>query len=276
MSNILINSVVVNSSVTQITVSGSGFQSGTAAPNVRFDGTVLTVTSFSDTQFVASLPSGLGSGSYLLEVATSNSFNSTNDFEVTIGTQGAAGPTGPQGPTGPTGPQGPSGPIGATGPQGPAGPQGPPAPTNVPQSIGFIFGNSKFIGRAENITVQSASGQSSATTLIPLFGGLQSPSNIYDPNVTNANGSSIGPSGLVVNLVSPLQAGSGTLNAFLKNFNQSNPNLATSYSVVIQEGSATGATGFGGTFVINPGDKVLLVLYVTGSTVTIPEIQWYT
>lgn len=84
MSKPQIDSVVVDSAVTQITVSGSGFKPSTTAPQVRFDGTVLTVTSSSDTSFVASLPSGLTSGSYELEVENSNSFTNTEAFEVSI------------------------------------------------------------------------------------------------------------------------------------------------------------------------------------------------
>jgi hypothetical protein len=274
MGNILINSAVVNSSVTQITVSGSGFQSGTAAPNVRFDGTVLTVTSFSDTQFVASLPSGLGPGSYLLEVATSNSFNSTNDFEVTIGAQG---PTGPQGPIGPAGPQGP---IGATGPQGPAGPTGPQGPSGdssaAVKSFGFISELSRFVGSAQNITVQPASDRTTATTLIPVFGNLSSPSAIYDLNIATAPATGGEPSSLVVNLSFPLPSSAGSLLTGLKNLNQSNPNLAYGLGPTIQAGSAFGQAGFGGNLTINPGDQVMLFLFVTGSATLLPEIQWHT
>lgn len=79
--------MIVNSAVTQITVSGSGFEPASSAPSVRFNGTTLTVSSSSDTSFVASLPSGLSSGSYLLEVENSDTFTNTTQFEVAITVQ---------------------------------------------------------------------------------------------------------------------------------------------------------------------------------------------
>jgi len=84
MSNPVINGVIVDSAVTEITVSGSGFQPASSAPQVRLGGTVLTVSSYSDSSFVALLPSGIGSGSYLLEVENSDSFTNTTDFDVFI------------------------------------------------------------------------------------------------------------------------------------------------------------------------------------------------
>lgn len=88
MSNPIINSVLVDSGVTQITVSGSGFEPSASAPLVRFDGTTLTVVTFSDTQFVATLPGGVTSGTYLLEVENSDSFTNTTDFEVAVDASG--------------------------------------------------------------------------------------------------------------------------------------------------------------------------------------------
>lgn len=86
MGNPIIDSVVVDSGITQLTVSGSGFKPASTAPSVRFNGSTLTVGTNSNTQFVASLPSGLTSGSYLLEVENSDSFTCTTDFDVFIPT----------------------------------------------------------------------------------------------------------------------------------------------------------------------------------------------
>lgn len=86
MSNPVIDSVVVDSAVTQITVSGSGFKPSTSAPSVRLNGSTLTVTSSSDSSFVASLPSGLSTGTYLLEVENSAAFWVTQ-FDVYIAQQ---------------------------------------------------------------------------------------------------------------------------------------------------------------------------------------------
>lgn len=258
MGDILINSAVVNSAMTQITVSGSGFEPGTSAPNVRFDGTILTVIAFSDSQFVASLPSGISSGSYLLEVATSSSFNKTVSFEVTIGVQGATGLTGPQGPQGPVGPQGPSGDSSA-----------------AIKSFGFITERSSFIGYAQNITVQPASSQTTATTLVPLFGDLSDPSNIYDPAIATAPATGGEPGALTLNLISPLPSAAGSLIALLKNLDQSNPNLAYSSSLTIPAGSASGTVG-GSPLTVNIGDRVMLLLFVTGSATLLPKFQWHT
>lgn len=102
----------------------------------------------SQTQIVATLPSGLTPGSYLLTViSTSQSVS----FLVTYGAvgpqgpmglpgvQGPAGPIGPQGLTGQmglAGPQGPTGPAGSTGAVGPPGPAGPVGATGATGAIG--------------------------------------------------------------------------------------------------------------------------------------------
>jgi len=85
VNNPIIDSVVVDSAVTQVTVSGSGFQPSSSAPSVIFNGSTLTVISSSDIQFVASLPPGLVQGTYLPEVAThSDNFTDTTKFDVAI------------------------------------------------------------------------------------------------------------------------------------------------------------------------------------------------
>jgi len=87
MSNPVIDSVIVDAAVTQITVSGSGFKPSSSAPSVRFNGSTLTVSSSSDTLFVASLPGGLSTGSYLLEVENSDTFSIVAVFEVYVAQQ---------------------------------------------------------------------------------------------------------------------------------------------------------------------------------------------
>lgn len=79
-----IDSVVVNSAVTQITITGSGFEPASSAPSVRFNGSVLSLVSYSNTSIVATLPGGLASGTYLLEVQNANLFTSPTRFSVAI------------------------------------------------------------------------------------------------------------------------------------------------------------------------------------------------
>ena len=113
-----------------ITVSGKGFEPGSAAPTVKFNNVVLTPSSVSDTQIVAALPSGLTNGAdYLLKVI--NSLSNTYDFAVAFGAVGPQGPTGLQGPQGATGAAGATGATGATGSQGPSGPTGPQGPSGA-------------------------------------------------------------------------------------------------------------------------------------------------
>lgn len=84
MSNPIVDSVVVASDLSSITVAGSGFKPSSTAPSVRFDGTVLTVGTSSDTAFTATLPGGLVSGSYLLEVENSDTFSLVKNFSVAV------------------------------------------------------------------------------------------------------------------------------------------------------------------------------------------------
>jgi hypothetical protein len=121
MNNPIVDNAVVNSALTQITVSGSGFSPNSEAPQVRLNGSAITVVSFSDTQFVANLPGGLSAATYLLEVSTQDPFEKVEEFDVTIGAVGAQGPVGPQGPVGLTGATGATGSVGPIGPQGPGG-----------------------------------------------------------------------------------------------------------------------------------------------------------
>jgi Collagen triple helix repeat (20 copies) len=119
----VITSAVTNFTTGQMTIRGSAF--GTVLPSVKLDGMVATVVSHTVTMVVCNLPSGIGPGSYLLQL-TNNSPNPALSvfFAATMGATGPAGPTGPHGPTGPQGPAGATGPQGAVGPQGPQGPSG--------------------------------------------------------------------------------------------------------------------------------------------------------
>jgi Collagen triple helix repeat (20 copies) len=115
----------------KITIVGGNFGSG--SPTVALGGATLTVVSYDpgSQQIVATLPSGLPAGSYLLTVARAG--NDILSFNVTLGA------TGPQGPAGPSGPKGDTGIVGAIGPQGPTGPVGPsgqPGPSGEKGSQG--------------------------------------------------------------------------------------------------------------------------------------------
>src|SRR5207237_8822701 len=79
------------------------------SPVVKLGGTTLTVTSYSPTAIVATLPSGMGPASYPLWVksfATPSSFGLWSYIAVTVG---AVGPQGLQGEAGKAGQDGPGG-----------------------------------------------------------------------------------------------------------------------------------------------------------------------
>ncbi len=131
----VVNSGTINYLTNQITLTGSGFQPAKAKPTVLFDGAGLTLSTFSNTQIVATLPAATPAGSFSLTVT--NSAGNSAVFDMTYGA------TGLQGPAGPAGAQGPIGPAGATGPQGPrgiTGAPGAPGPAGA-NGIGFTFLN---------------------------------------------------------------------------------------------------------------------------------------
>jgi len=140
----VVNSGTINYVSNQVTLNGSGFQPAKAKPTVSFNGAASTVGTFSNTQIVATLPTGLTPGTFNLVVT--NSQGNSVTFDMTYGAtgpQGPAGATGLQGPAGPTGASGLMGPAGATGPQGPrgiTGAPGAPGPAGV-NGIGFLFLN---------------------------------------------------------------------------------------------------------------------------------------
>jgi len=140
-----------------VTALGHGF--GTTSGRAVLNGSrgslfaELIAITWTDTEVVALLPSGLPDGAYHLEISTRPNGKSPNYFDridITIGAKGPKGDAGPQGlagtngvagPTGATGaagPQGAAGPSGATGPQGPAGPAGQAGAAGPTGSIGPV------------------------------------------------------------------------------------------------------------------------------------------
>jgi len=137
----VVNSGTINYQTNQITLIGSGFEPAKAKPTVTFNGTALTVSTFSNTQVVATLPASLTPGTFDLTVT--NSQGNAVDFNMTYGATGPQGPAGPTGSTGAAGPQGPAGPAGATGATGPRGAAGAAGAPGAPGTNGtsFIFLN---------------------------------------------------------------------------------------------------------------------------------------
>jgi hypothetical protein len=98
-------SAAANSTLTSITIKGTGLQPVTGKPTVSLGSFMLAVGSFSNVQIIAALPANLKTGSYNLEVTAGGTAN----FDVTLGVEGAAGPAGPAGAAGPAGPAGAQG-----------------------------------------------------------------------------------------------------------------------------------------------------------------------
>jgi Collagen triple helix repeat (20 copies) len=116
-----------------ITISGVNF--GTTRPTVSLDALTLSVTSFSKTTIKASLPAGIGAGSYHLAIVTGPPIAPAL-LDMTIGTAGPSGPQGPAGPSGPPGPKGDKGAQGVAGLTGSPGSIGPPGPAGLPGAQG--------------------------------------------------------------------------------------------------------------------------------------------
>lgn len=127
-------SAIVDFSKRQLTITGENFSPHHSAPVVSLDNSTLPLVSFSDASTVATLPSGLASGSYRLTVA--NSEKKVGSLTLTIGTTGQQGVPGTQGPPGPARPTGPQGAQGLQGPTGPSGAQGPPGPSHAYSASG--------------------------------------------------------------------------------------------------------------------------------------------
>jgi Collagen triple helix repeat (20 copies)/IPT/TIG domain len=133
-----VQSGIINYVTNQVTLTGSNFEPGKDKPTVLFNGAALAVTSFSNTQIIAALPTGVTPGTFDLTVT--NSSGNSVVFDIAYGAIGPQGPAGPVGPTGVQGPAGPTGPAGQTGPRGITGAPGAPGPAGT-NGIGFSFLN---------------------------------------------------------------------------------------------------------------------------------------
>jgi hypothetical protein len=91
-----------STTTTTLTINGSNFTGGTPTVTVG-NSAPLAVSTQTATQLVATLPLGLGAGTYALYVQIGSKASNSATSVVTIG---AVGPQGPQGPAGPQGPQG--------------------------------------------------------------------------------------------------------------------------------------------------------------------------
>jgi hypothetical protein len=147
----VVNNGSINYQTNQVTLSGSSFQPGKTAPTVLFNGSSLALSSFSDTQIIATLPAGLLPGTFNLTV---NSSSGSTTFDLTYGATGPQGSAGPAGPTGSQGPIGPVGPAGSQGPRGITGAPGAPGPAGA-NGVGFNFLNAfgPYATYAENDVV---------------------------------------------------------------------------------------------------------------------------
>jgi len=229
--------------MTQITVSGSGFSPQSQAPQVRFNGSAITVTSFSDTQFVATLPNGLSAATYLLEVSTQDPFEKVEEFDVTIG---VVGPQGPAGPTGPVGPQG------------------------IPGSAGFISnsvpGGNVFYGWARNLPV-------STTPLNVAAFGSETSSGIIHPNYGGTTAG--GPAPTV--LTDPLNA-LGDLWVSLVNKTTNQQSVIRVFHPGEQDPTSADLPGTNlnsnGTIRCQGGDVVFIQFQLAAGSAVIPFIYW--
>ncbi len=161
----LATAVVESKDGSQLSISGSGFGSGT--PTVTLAGAPLAVLSASDTTIVAALPANTIAGSYLLTILNAKT-RLLGAFTATLAPeQGAVGPAGPAGPQGAPGPAGPPGLAGAPGPAGLKG----------------ATGAAGIAGAAGPIGSQGAAGAAGATGAAGLTGpagssGAQGPAGL--------------------------------------------------------------------------------------------------
>lgn len=77
----MINSITINYTSNQITMTGTGFRTAGNAPAVTFNGVSLALVSFSHTQIVANLPAATAPGTYRLDVI--NTVNGFFEMDVT-------------------------------------------------------------------------------------------------------------------------------------------------------------------------------------------------
>lgn len=168
-----ISYTTTNYATMSLNVYGSSF--GTSIGTVTLGPTKLTVQTWANGEIVATIPSTITPGSYVLIVTTPTKPLPLLALSVvTLGTTGPQGPIGPQGVPGPqgvAGPQGPIGPIGLTGPAGPVGQTGPIGPAGPTGSTGLT-------GPSGPIGLTGPSG--------PI--GLTGPAGPAGANGTNGNG----------------------------------------------------------------------------------------
>src|SRR5579863_3861285 len=73
-------STTVDSTITRLTINGSGFSPTNLAPTVVLGTATLSLVSFTDTQIVATLPANEPAGSYDLSVTNSDGSAKTDTF----------------------------------------------------------------------------------------------------------------------------------------------------------------------------------------------------
>jgi len=141
---VVISQVQLNSSLTQMTITGQGFAAG---EKVTLGSSNITsqCSLGSATIITCGFTPALNPGEY--RVVVSKNEDHFDVFDVTAPLAGPAGPAGPTGATGPAGPQGPQGPAGPQGPQGlkgdtgatgATGPQGPPGANGTFSTAGVV------------------------------------------------------------------------------------------------------------------------------------------
>jgi len=100
-------SAKADSAAGTLTIDGAAF--GDGKPVVTLNGMPLDVVTSTPSEILASLPSGLDPGTYLLTVSRGPATTQFDSFNLTLGAVGPQGPAGATGATGATGPQGPPG-----------------------------------------------------------------------------------------------------------------------------------------------------------------------
>ena len=155
-----------------ITIAGTKLSSGNKLPTVKFNGTAVSVVTYSATTGIvtATLSSAPAAGTYLLSIGSGDDDSSTT-LDLTIGAVGATGATGAQGPQGPQGMKGDTGATGATGATGSIGAQGLKGDTGAtgaqgasgPQGLKGDTGATGATGAQGSQGIQGLTGETGAT-----------------------------------------------------------------------------------------------------------------
>ena len=87
---VVVTSAIANLATQKITLAGFNF--GTTTPVVILNYAPLSVTSFTSTTIVATMPTNFTPGTYLLSVVTGTGTPATGVIDVTVGNTGATGP----------------------------------------------------------------------------------------------------------------------------------------------------------------------------------------